>query len=144
MRAILAVLIAASALGGCSVAIPLPSLFGEDDTTGAIAARAPKAAAPLAPLGAALAATDQPVAQAALNQALDTPGLAPADWTNPKTGATGRFQPDPDAVDAQPASCRSFLAEFGSAKGPQSLKGLACRAPDGRWSVEQAAPRSGD
>ena len=143
MRAILAVLIAASAPGGCSVAIPLPSLLGDDDATGSIAARAPKAAAPLAPLGPALAASDKPLAQAALNQALDAPGLEPASWINPGTGATGRFQPDPDAADAQPASCRSFLAEIGLPGGPRSFKGLACRAPDGQWSVEQAAPRSG-
>lgn len=145
MRAIIKVLFAAgctATLCGCSVAIPLPSLFGDDDATGSIGGkRAARPTLPLAPLGTALATSDHPFAQDALNRALELPGEDAVAWANPKTGASGRFQPDPEAADAQPANCRSFLADIESPKGPQGLKGLACRAPDGLWQVEQAAPR---
>ena len=132
-------------LSACSVSIPLPSLLSEDDATGSIssaAAVAPKTKAALPP-GTAFEAADWPVAHVALTRALEGAEPAAVAWTNPKTGASGRFQPESTAAGNPDPNCRGFTADIESRKGPQALKGLACRSAEGVWKIAETGPRAG-
>ena len=128
---------AALALCACSVSVSLPSLLDED-ATGAIR----PAAAPLALLGPALARTDASLAHVALAQAMESGEAKAVAWSNPRTGASGRFQPGTADANAPGGDCRRFLADIDTAAGSHALQGLACRTADGIWQVAAAEKRA--
>jgi surface antigen len=113
----LAVIAVAIWLGGCSTAIPLPSLLGDGDVTGSIRQT-------VSPLSSALDAEDWRRAKSALSVALDPQGNGePVNWDNPESGVKGSFIP---AGDAFPSA--------------QNLHGMGCRDRSGDWTIADVKP----
>ena len=130
----LAVIAVAVWLGGCSTAIPLPSLLGDGDVTGSIRQS-------VSPLSSALDAEDWRRAKSALSVALDPQGNgAPVDWDNPESGVKGSFIPAGDAFPADEKICRAFVAELGGSAPAQNLRGLGCRDKSGDWTIADVKP----
>lgn len=127
----------ALALGGCSAAIPLPSIIASrNDVTGSVT--------PANPISAALDVEDWRRARGALGLALDPQGNGePVGWDNPRSGARGSFTPVGPAKAVDDRICRSFLASVGGSLPARSLQGSACRSKDGEWSIGEVAPWSG-
>jgi surface antigen len=121
-------------LGGCSTAIPLPSLLSDGDVTGSIRPA-------VSPLSSALDVEDWRRAQSALSVALDPQGNgAPVNWDNPKSGVKGSFIPAGDAFPAKEKICRAFSAELGGSMPAQYLHGVGCRDESGEWTIDDVAP----
>jgi surface antigen len=86
-------------------------------------------------IGAALDDDDKKRAYAAQLQALETgPSGAPVAWRNPDSGRYGDVVPGP-AYQVNGASCRQFTNTVFIDGKPQSMRGTACRNPDGTWSM---------
>jgi surface antigen len=86
-------------------------------------------------IGAALDDEDKRRAYAAQMQALETgPSGAPVAWRNPDSGRYGNVVPGP-AYEANGATCRSYSQTIYIDGNPQAARGIACRNPDGSWTV---------
>jgi surface antigen len=130
----LAVIAVAIWLGGCSTAIPLPSLLGDGDVTGSIDQS-------VSPLSSALDAEDLRHAKSALSVALDPQGNgAPVRWDNPESGVKGSIIAAGDAFPSDGKICRPFVAELGGTAPAQNLRGMGCRDKAGDWTIADVKP----
>ncbi|MFC0218346.1 RT0821/Lpp0805 family surface protein [Pseudochelatococcus lubricantis] len=119
-------------LGGCSIAVPVGGLLGNDDppTTASVGG---KGAAMLSP---ELAPEDWQFARMALGTALDPLGTgAVAPWANPRTGIRGDFVALGKPYLENDLVCRRFGANLQYQGQSEALKGSACRLPDGQWAT---------
>lgn len=136
-----ALVLAAVALGGCSLSLPIGSLSQADDAlvTGSIAA--PRAATPLS---ASLSDEDWRRAQAALGLAVDPQGNgAPVSWDNPESGRKGSFTAAGPLYLLDNRICRSFIASIHGPAPDQHLHGSSCRNGPNEWMVLEAKPWKG-
>ena len=123
---LLAVLFATSALGGCSVSMPMGSLLGDDDTTGSIQKSQFDG----------LVGEDWRRAKAALSAALGgAQAKSSVAWANPDSGAKGSFAPVGSAYMTASGTCRAFAAAVDRHDLDDSLQGTACTDKDGDWLV---------
>jgi hypothetical protein len=132
LAAIVAVL---AAMGGCSIAIPMSSLYPDDDETTGSINRPPV-------LSRQLGEDDLKRADAAMAAALDPKrNDVPVAWANPASGAKGSFTPVATAYRlANGNTCRTFLAEVDApASAAQFMQGSACKA-DGKWMIHDLRP----
>ena len=130
----LAIVVAAVWLAGCSTAIPLPSLVSSGDVTGSIRSA-------VSPLSNALDSEDWRRAKSALSVALDPQGNgAPVNWDNPQSGVKGSFIPAGDAVPAGEKICRAFSADLGGSMPVEHLQGVGCRDKSGEWKIGAVNP----
>ena len=136
LAAPVAALALAGFIGGCSLAIPLPSLSATDeDSTGSIERSG-------SPLGPAMEQEDWRRANAALGVALDPQGNgAPVQWNNPISGAKGSFVQTGRPYPFEAVVCRPFAAELTLRAGEHALVGSACVDKSGDWTVRDARPR---
>ena len=118
---------------GCALSFPIAG-FTDDTATGSIAK-------PDALLFKALDQEDWRRAKAAMAVALDPQGNgASVAWDNPQSGAHGSFVAAAAPFPRQDAICRAFHAHVVPApKSERDVSGSACRAPDGDWTVREAA-----
>jgi surface antigen len=108
------------------------------------AGAAPTAALPAAPssdgflgnrVSAALDDDDKRRAYAAQLRALETgPSGAPVTWRNPDSGRYGNVVPGP-VYQLNGAPCRQYTHTVYVDGQPQTVRGTACRNPDGAWST---------
>jgi surface antigen len=139
----------AAFLGGCSVSMPIGSLFGDDETekkatTGAVNGQ-PYAAA-LAPaltgkaaLSPKMDAEDARRSQSALALALDPEGKGvPVNWDNPQSGSKGSFRSVGDYFLVGNQLCRRFAADFTMTSAASAYDGQACRSGPQSWVIVEA------
>jgi surface antigen len=134
-------LIAASALCGCSIAIPMASepsgamwQGSNEDITGSIAKSPLK-------LSSRLDSEDIRRAGDALGTALDPQGSgASVHWDNPQSGAKGSFTPVGHAYPLDGKICRAFLADVLSGDNVEKLQGAACREKTAEWTLTEVKP----
>lgn len=124
-------LLAAGVLSaGCSINLPLGPFSEPELTTGSIV--------PTAVLSDTATGEDLVIAGGALDQALDPIRKgAPARWSNPSTGNQGSFVAEGDAYVRDDQVCRSFRAAIVVQQKPDDLRGVACRAGAGSWSLHK-------
>jgi surface antigen len=128
---LLGVFLAASALGGCSVSMPMGSLLGDDDTTGSI----PQSGFD------GLVGEDWQLAKAALAQALGgNQPVGATTWTNPDSGSKGSFSAVGAAYATASGTCRGFAAAVDRNQTDDSLQGTACANRPGDWQVTDVRP----
>jgi surface antigen len=86
-------------------------------------------------IGAAMDDEDKQRAYAAQMDALDrgAPG-APVSWKNPDSGRYGTVVPGP-AYQEGGRSCRSYTHTIYIDGRPETVRGTACRNPDGTWTM---------
>jgi hypothetical protein len=130
---ILAIILFAASLAGCSMSFPLPSLLS-DAKTGAIKERTP-------PFADTLDQTDWRVAEPRLAEALKSDSREePKHWSNPASGRGGAFQPVAGAFRRDGQTCRAFLARIDTAEQTKTMQAVGClMAGDGVF-VEEALP----
>jgi surface antigen len=86
-------------------------------------------------IGASLDEQDRQRAYAAQMQALETgPSGAPVSWRNPDSGRYGTVVPGP-AYQESGRNCRSYTHTIYIDGTPQTVRGTACRNPDGTWTA---------
>ena len=56
-------------------------------------------------------------------------------WTNPNTGNSGKITPKRTEQIASGEFCREYEHEINVADKMETVKGTACRQPDGTWRV---------
>lgn len=56
-------------------------------------------------------------------------------WTNPNTGNSGKITPKRTEQMASGEFCREYEHEINVADKMETVKGTACRQPDGTWRV---------
>jgi len=85
-------------------------------------------------IGAALDDEDKQRAYAAQMDALESgPSGAPVSWRNPDSGRYGTIVPGPQYRQSG-RNCRSFTHTIYIDGTPQTVRGTACRTPDGTWT----------
>jgi surface antigen len=85
-------------------------------------------------IGAALDDEDKQRAYAAQIDALESgPSGAPVSWKNPDSGRYGTIVPGP-AYQESGRNCRQFTHTLYIDGRPQTVRGTACRNPDGTWT----------
>jgi surface antigen len=86
-------------------------------------------------IGASLDEQDRQRAYAAQMSALSdgAPG-APVSWRNPQSGRYGTVVPGPYYQEAG-RNCRSYTHTIYIDGTPQTVRGTACRNPDGTWTA---------
>src|SRR5713226_2481828 len=60
---------------------------------------------------------------------------APADWSDPQSGVSGRVRPLRSFTDAAGRACREYSQTVNIAGRRQSDTGIACRQSDGNWRL---------
>ena len=86
-------------------------------------------------LGAAMDDEDKQRAYAAQVQALESgPSGAPVAWRNPDSGRYGSVVPGP-AYQSNNMNCRQYTHTVYIDGRPQTMRGTACRHPDGSWQA---------
>ena len=136
---LLALVVAAFGLGGCSFGMPSMLPEGDELATGSIK----PADTSLAP---GLAPEDWRRAKAALAVALDLQGNGqPVKWDNPETKLRGEISPAGQPFVEKDDVCRAFLATVTIADGRTSVHdGRACKIGAEEWeirSVQHSRPR---
>lgn len=127
-------LLAAGAVGGCSLAFPLPGLFAEPETTQSLPARdetKPAAAPPEA------VATSR---ASALGRALHPQGEGGrADWADPTSRARGHVAALGSPFVSGADICRRFEnVTLGRGVAPSKVeRGVACRESGNTWRVRR-------
>lgn len=144
-----AVLLIASAGGGCALPGNFGSMFGKgskedaraeasaEDVSGAIGTRAGAASAAALP-----AETDLVFARMAIVDVLKrgTKQIS-APWENPSSGARGTVTPIASAYTRDGVTCHDFLASYLRRQGSETwLQGEACRVNKGAWEVRSLRP----
>lgn len=123
-------LLAGLLAAGCSINLPLGPFSEPELTTGSIV--------PAVVLSDRATGEDLVIAGGALDQALDPLRKgAPARWANPSTGSQGSFVAEGDAYVRDDQVCRSFRASLVVQQKPDDLRGVACRAGAGSWSLHK-------
>jgi surface antigen len=85
-------------------------------------------------IGAALDDEDKRRAYEAQMDALERgPSGAPVSWKNPDSGRYGTIVPGP-AYQESGRNCRQFTHTIYIDGKPQTVRGTACRNPDGTWT----------
>jgi surface antigen len=86
-------------------------------------------------IGASMDDEDKRRAYAAQVQALESgPSGAPVAWRNPDSGRYGSVVPGP-AYTSNNMSCRQYTHTVYIDGRPQTMRGTACRNPDGTWQA---------
>ncbi len=86
-------------------------------------------------IGAGLDDEDKRRAYDAQLQALEGGSSgAPFAWRNPDSGHYGSIVPGP-AYDSRGTKCRQYTHTVYIDSKPQSVRGAACRNPDGSWAA---------
>jgi surface antigen len=86
-------------------------------------------------IGASLDDEDRERAYAAQMDALDRGQAgAPVSWKNPDSGRYGTVVPGPAYVE-NGRNCRSYTHTIYIDGHPQTVRGTACRNPDGSWTA---------
>jgi surface antigen len=86
-------------------------------------------------IGAAMDDEDKRRAYAAQMQALEAgPSGAPVAWRNPDSGRYGSVVPGP-AYQSNNMNCRQYTHTVYIDGRPQTMRGTACRHPDGTWQA---------
>ena len=86
-------------------------------------------------IGAAMDDEDKRRAYAAQVQALESgPSGAPVAWRNPDSGRYGSVVPGP-AYQSNNMNCRHYTHTIYIDGRPQTMRGQACRNPDGTWQA---------
>lgn len=138
--AVIAVLVSALAVSGCSYR--LASMVATDDTdaaaTGSIAAAGQTDPGSS---GTRPAVTDLAYARAAASDVLAYAGKdASVHWQNPQTGARGNILPLDTSYREDGLPCRDFLASYLHGATQDWLRGAACRTAGGSWQVTRLTP----
>lgn len=123
--------------GGCSVSMPIASLFGGEErtVTGSIQPTQ------LSPLSPELGVEDWRRAKGALALALDPIGNGQAvSWENPDTRMRGTFTPVGLPFVKSDEICRAFLASLNLQGQPSELQGTACRPTGEEWKIQDIKP----
>jgi surface antigen len=142
-----AVLLVASAGGGCAVSGQFGSWFGKsskdearaeasaEDVSGAIGTRTSSTTG-------LPADTDLVFARLAIVDVLKrNKNEISSPWENPSSGARGTVTPIAAAYTRDGATCRDFLASYVRRAGSETwLQGEACRAKQGAWEVKSLRP----
>ncbi len=138
-------------LGGCSMQLSSLLPGGVSDqgptvirhqhtdqqTTGSIPLHMTSAAD--IPMG--MSATDWPLAQAALREALSRTDDGPSvPWENPASGARGTVTPIASAFTKDGFPCRNFIASHVKDGVETWSEGTACRIHQGAWEVKSVKP----
>jgi surface antigen len=137
-------------LGGCSMQLSSLLPGGVSDqgptvirhnadtqTTGSIPLHMTNAAD--IPMG--MSATDWPLAQAALKEALSRTDDGPSvPWENPASGARGTVTPIASAFTKDGFPCRNFIASHVKDGIETWSEGTACRIHQGAWEVKSVKP----
>jgi len=84
-------------------------------------------------LGSRFDDTARQAAATAERQALTS--NAPADWSDPQSGTSGRVRPLRSFTDAAGRACREYSQTVNIAGRRQSDTGIACRESDGNWTL---------
>lgn len=123
----------AGSLGGCAVSMPMASLLPDqhDDTETATVAKVK--------LADWIGGEDWRQAKPAFAQALGADG-APANWSNPKSGAKGSFIALGQSYPGVSGRCRAFQADIDGQKADEVLEGTACADKSGDWQVTEIKP----
>ncbi|MGL4494341.1 MAG: RT0821/Lpp0805 family surface protein [Beijerinckiaceae bacterium] len=130
--------LAALALAGCGLALPLTGGGDDDMPTGSIG-EAGKAQ--VSPVFKDLTEEDWRRARSALGVALDPQGNgASATWDNPESGLRGTFSPVGGPFVKNDQVCRAFLASAVMKSGQQWVQGSACRTSGDDWLVRDVRP----
>ncbi|WP_293866654.1 RT0821/Lpp0805 family surface protein [uncultured Alsobacter sp.] len=124
-----AVLAAGVLSAGCSINLPLGPFSEPELTTGSIVQTVV--------LSEAATGEDLVIAGGALDQALDPVRKGAVRWSNPSTGNQGSFLAEGDAYVRDDQVCRSFRAAIVVQQKPDDLRGVACRAGAGSWSLHK-------
>ncbi len=133
-------IVAASALGGCSY--NLGSMFGNSKEAEVTASIRPTVTEARASVNAALSPSeaDLAYARAAATEALARGGKDTSHpWENPNTGARGAVTPLTNAYSANGFTCRDFLASYVKDRAETWLQGEACKFNKG-WEVRSLKP----
>jgi surface antigen len=139
--AILAAVVSAFAVSGCSYR--LASLVSHDDAdstaTGSIAPPAGRAV--LDVRGSPPAEADLAYARAVASNVVGEAGKdSSVPWQNPQTGAGGNIMPLDTSYSEGGLPCRDFLASYVHGAAQDWLRGAACRNVSGNWEVTRLAP----
>jgi surface antigen len=91
------------------------------------------------PMG--MSATDWPLAQSALREALSRTDDGPSvPWENPASGARGTVTPIASAFTKDGFPCRNFIASHVKDGVETWSEGTACRIHQGAWEVKSVKP----
>jgi surface antigen len=139
--------LAAFPLGGCSVSMPIGSIFSpeEDPATGTVAPAGDADAVRLEgkpALTEAMDAEDVRRSQSAIALALDPEGNGvPVNWDNPQSGGKGEFRSAGAFYLNGGQLCRHFAATFEKDSQAQAFDGSACRAGPQNWLIVDVRER---
>jgi surface antigen len=113
-------------LGGCSVSMPMASLLPahHDDETASIAK--PQ-------MAAWLDTKDWHHAKPAFDEALAETTASAVTWSNPDSGARGKFTPVGDAFSGIAGMCRGFRGTIAWGAANKAFEGTACANKAGVW-----------
>lgn len=82
---------------------------------------------------------DRQLASRAAQDALERyPSGSNATWTNPDTGASGVVSPQPPFRDDRGQICREYTQTVTIDGRGETVRGVACRNPDGTWRIVNA------
>ncbi len=128
--------LAALALAGCSISMPLPS-FIDNEPTGSIKPESP-------PLSSAYDSRDWRIAEPVLAASLRAPEPAePARWSNAETGDHGEFVAVAGTFARKGQSCRAFLARLSDGKDAKTLQAVGCPSESGEVAIYDVSPWTG-
>ena len=75
-------------------------------------------------------------AQQTAQHALETaPSGTTSSWRNPDTGHSGTFTPEKTYKAADGDDCRDFTSTVTIQGRAETMRGQACRQPDGTWRI---------
>jgi surface antigen len=122
-------------LSGCAVSMPMASLLPgqhhDDDETSSIGQ----------PLVAGwIDGEDWPHARPAFDEALQQKTADPVAWSNPKSGAKGKFVGLGQAYAGKGGECRAFHATVERQASDKVLDGTACADKAGSWRITDVKP----
>jgi len=117
-------------LCGCSVSMPMASLLPapHDDETASIAK--PQ-------LTAWLGTQDWLCAKPAFDEALAETETSAVTWSNPDSGAKGKFTPVGEAFSGIAGMCRGFQGAIAGSAANKAFEGTACADKAGVWQVTE-------
>jgi surface antigen len=135
-------------LGGCSVSMPIGSIFSaeEDPATGTVQQPADTGTIRVKgrpALTAAMDGEDTRRSQSAIALALDPEGNSlPVGWDNPQSGNKGEFRSTGAFYLDGNQLCRRFAATFEKDSTVTAYDGSACRVGPQSWLIIDAQERS--
>jgi len=113
---------------------PFPLKAGESGATGSVASQSQQLG--LSDLKARLDGSDRLAAMQALELALSELGDGVTlVWQRPERGLVGRIKPVSAFRDDKGRVCRHVLYSLALGTYQRQIEGVACREPDGSWSL---------